>query len=320
MSRLSMGALPLLTALCWSPELPAAPAEEPSTAAADAAAAAVPVDAAAEAAPEWHPQTGRVELPGNIAVLDVPAGWLYLPPGDAEQLLTMWGNPPGSGSETLGMLVEADSGPDDPEGWVVIVTYDDSGHVTDADAGEIDYDDLLASMQEDTRAGNEYRRENGYSAVDLIGWAEPPRYDADEKKFYWAKELKFEGSEHNTLNYNVRVLGREGVLELNAVANMEQLPRIAAGMPAVIAMASFVDGQRYADYNEATDRLAGYGLAALVAGGVAAKTGLWAKLVALLIAGKKLLIPLAIGIALFIPGLYRRFIANRKKDGTVSDV
>lgn len=314
----------LALVMCCSPVASAsgdrlAAADEAAVdAAPEATVAAVPEDEPVEAEREWHPQSGLVALPGGIAQVNVPESWLYLPPADAEQLLTLWGNPPGSGSDTLGMLVQANSGPSDPDGWAVIITYDNSGHVTDEDAGEIDYAELLAQMQQESKEGNEFRRQEGYPTVELVGWAEEPRYDAAEKKFYWAKELKFEGNEANTLNYNVRVLGREGVLELNAVAGIEQLPAIRAGIPEVIAMASFVEGQRYADFNESTDKLAGYGLAALVAGGVAAKTGLWAKLVALLIAGKKLLIPLVIGIGLFIPSLYRRF-TRRKQDGGTTD-
>lgn len=314
----------LALVMCCSPVASAsgdrlAAADEAAVdAAPEATVAAVPEDEPVEAEREWHPQSGLVALPGGIAQVNVPEKWLYLPPADAEQLLTLWGNPPGSGSDTLGMLVQANSGPSDPDGWAVIITYDNSGHVTDEDAGDIDYAELLVQMQQESKESNEFRRQEGYPTVELVGWAEEPRYDAAEKKFYWAKELKFEGNEVNTLNYNVRVLGREGVLELNAVAGIEQLPAIRAGMPEVIAMASFVEGQRYADFNESTDKLAGYGLAALVAGGVAAKTGLWAKVVAVLVAGKKLLIPLVIGIGLFVPSLYRRF-ARRKQDAGTTD-
>ena len=79
-------------------------------------------------------------------------------------------------------------------GWAVILTYVDDGHVDDSDATEIDYDDMLKDMKEGTEDNNDARKEAGYAAVHLIGWAEPPRYDAATKKLYWAKELNFEGS------------------------------------------------------------------------------------------------------------------------------
>ena len=84
----------------------------------------------------------------------------------------------------------------------------------DSDAAEIDYDDMLKDMQAGTADNNEARKQAGYDAVQLIGWAEKPHYDTATKKLYWAKELSFEGSAaHGTsFNYDVRVLGREGVL------------------------------------------------------------------------------------------------------------
>ena len=53
-------------------------------------------------------------------------------------------------------------------------------------------------------------------------------------------------------------------------------------VPKLLSMVSFADGHRYADFNENTDPVAAYGLAALVAGGVAAKAGLFKGLIALL--------------------------------------
>ena len=105
---------------------------------------------------------------------------------------------------------------------------------------------MLKDMQADMREANTWREENGYEPVQLVGWAAAPRYDAEGKKLHWAKELKFGDSETNTLNYNIRVLGRKGVLVLNFVANMDQLAEIEASVPAVLAATEFNPGQRYA--------------------------------------------------------------------------
>jgi hypothetical protein len=55
-------------------------------------------------------------------------------------------------------------------------------------------------------------------------------------------------------------------------------------------MAEFDAGHRYADYKPGTDKLAAYGLAALVGGGIAAKAGLFAKLGVFLLAFKKVIL------------------------------
>lgn len=78
----------------------------------------------------------------------------------------------------------------------------------------------------------------------------------------------------HSLNYNIRVRGREGVLILNAVAGMDQLATIKNEMKQVTAFTDFTSGNRYADFIESTDKVAEYGIAALIAGGAAAKLGL----------------------------------------------
>jgi len=196
------------------------------------------------------------------------------------------------------------------EGWAVILTYVDDGHVDDSDAEKIDYDELLADMKEGTDQHNQARAEAGFPTVKLVGWAEPPHYDKATRKLYWAKELAFEDSDSNTLNYDVRVLGREGVLSMNAVAGMAQLAQIRADMRPLIGVAEFNEGYRYADFNEDTDRMAEYGLGALIAGGVAAKLGLFAKIGAFLMAFKKLLIIGLIGIG----GLVAKLFGRKKEE------
>jgi uncharacterized membrane-anchored protein len=167
-------------------------------------------------------------------------------------------------------------------------------------------------MKEGTEDHNKERKDAGYEAVHLIGWAENPHYDAASKKLYWAQELQFEGSDVHTLNYDVRVLGREGVLSMNAVAGMSQLPQIRADMQPLIKVAEFNDGHRYAEFNSKTDKLAEYGLGALIAGGVAAKLGLFGKLFAMLLVFKKFIIMAFVAIGGFLAKLF-----GKKKDASV---
>ena len=172
-------------------------------------------------------QQGSVELLDSAAALDVPAGFYYLDADDAERVLVeAWGNPFG---ESLGMLFPTGMSPLDQASWGVIISYDADGYVSDKDAVKIDYDKLLEDMQRGARESNEQRSELGYETVSLVGWADAPRYDSASHKLYWAKELRFGSDPVHTLNYNVRVLGRKGVLNLNAVAGMEQLPAVQGG-------------------------------------------------------------------------------------------
>ncbi len=238
----------------------------------------------AEIPQEWRDVLDTIELRQgaqdlSLVVLDVPEGFYFIDAEDADTVLhTIWGNPPAD--NVMGMIFPKDEF--FAENWGVEIIYEDIGHVSDKDASEIDYGTLLRDMQRDTRDENKWRRENGYPTVDLVGWAEPPHYEANENKLYWAKELAFEGDDYNALNYNIRLLGREGVLVLNFIASMDELPEIKAAVPAVLEMPSFTPGNQYADFNPSTDTLAAVGIGGLIAGKTLTKTGFAAAAILLL--------------------------------------
>jgi uncharacterized membrane-anchored protein len=262
-----------------------------------------------------HFKQGLVTLPKGIAKLNLPASFRYLPPEDAEIVLSkVWGNPPGI--PTLGMIFPSDVSPASHESWGVVITYAKDGYVKDSDADSIDYDKLLKEMKLGSEKANKERMTEGYGSMELVGWAAAPRYDKETHKMFWAKELKFADSKTNTLNYNIRVLGRAGVLNLNAVALITQLSTIEQSTPEILKLVDFTDGNRYADFNQKTDKVAVYGLAALVAGGIAAKAGLFKGLIVLLIAAKKFIILGVIGIGAF----FRKFFKGRKNSNTVPSV
>ena len=81
------------------------------------------------------------------------------------------------------------------------------------------------------------------------------------------------------MNYNTRILGRHGVMEVALVAEPEELAGILPEFRKLMGSYRFTTGNTYAEFRSG-DRIAEYGLTALVAGGavaVAAKTGLLAK-------------------------------------------
>jgi uncharacterized membrane-anchored protein len=260
-----------------------------------------------EAGLKWF--TGRVVLGNNLAEVNLTSDFRYLGPEDARKVIVnLWGNPPSRG-DTLGMIFPADVGPSEPASWGIVFTYREDGYVKDDDAAKINYDDMLKQMQEAVRRENEERIKQNFAKVELVGWAASPRYDRDTHKLYWAKEFAFAAGTVHTLNYDVRVLGRKGVLAINAVASMNQLDAIQERMPEIISMVNFLPGNRYTDYQQGNDKVAAYGLGALILGGVAAKVGLFKGLIALIIAGKKFIIIAAIAIG----GFFARFLRKLKK-------
>jgi len=216
---------------------------------------------------------GEVKLPNGVATITVPQQFYYLNPQDSEKILVdVWGNPPGA--HVLGMLIPAGTTPFDTNSWAVTISYEEDGHISDKDAADIDYSDMLKDMQKAAKSANTERQKQGYPPLELVGWAAPPHYDSATHKLYWAKELKFGDQPMNTLNYNIRILGRQGVLVLNFIADMSQKQTIESHLNQVLTMTNFNSGHRYEEFNPSIDKVAAYGIGALIAGKVAAKAGL----------------------------------------------
>ena len=202
-------------------------------------------------------ETGEITVGPDLAVLKLPPEFRFLGPKGASRLLIQgWENPPSAAEGALGMILPADKDPLDPDSWGVVVTYEADGHVDDEDAASTDYDELLKSMRKGFERANKERADAGFESMNLVGWAEPPSYDSLTHKLYWAKELKFGRDESNSLNYNVKVLGRQGVLVLTAVSEMSRLDEVRASMRKVLECVEFKPGNRYADYIPGSDKAA----------------------------------------------------------------
>ncbi len=259
-------------------------------------------------------QSGTITLGSNLANLSLTPNFQYLSPADTKRFLVeVWRNPPEAAEGTLGAIVPAKVDLTGGEGWAIIISYDDSGHVSDDDAAGIDYDQLLKDMQQSTRDANEERKKEGYEPIELVGWAKPPYYDSQGKKLYWAKRLRFGTDAGETLNYSIRALGRSGVLELTVVASMEQLRVVNGRIKEVLGMVAFNPGSTYAEFNPGVDRVAEYGIAGLIAGGILAKAGFFKFLIAGLIALWK---PIAVGAVIIfgaIGSFIRRLFGRRQQ-------
>jgi uncharacterized membrane-anchored protein len=251
-------------------------------------------------------QTGTVVL-NDGATVRVPEDFRFLGPEGSRRLLTEgWGNPPHSADDVLGMLVPAGISPLGSTGWGIVITYEEEGWVNDSDAKTIDYSKLLAEMRDSSETINREREKQGFPPIKLIGWAEPPHYDAPAHKLYWAKELAFGNEGERTLNYNIRILGRRGVLVLNAVSVMGQLPMIRAKTPQVLAAVEFNEGHRYTDYLPGKDKAATYGVAGLIVGASAAKAGLFKMLWVGILAFKKVIVAAIVALGAAAKRLFTR--------------
>lgn len=254
---------------------------------------------------DLKPQRGKVSLPAAKATLDLGSKYDFYGPDDARRILVeIWGNPPEAAQGVLGLVMPAGKGPL-TDAWGAVVTFEETGYVSDDDAAEVDYADLMSQMQEGEAAVNEERTASGYPTIDLVGWAQPPSYDQATHSVVWARNLKFADSPANTLNYDVRSLGRSGVLSLNLVSTMPKLEEVRKAAGDFATQASFDQGARYADFDASTDRTAEYGIAGLVAAGAGMAAAKKLGMLAILL---KFIKPILFGLFVFFVAFGKRIL------------
>lgn len=260
-----------------------------------------------------HRQIGNVAVPAAHAVLHLGNDYYFVGADDARKILVQaWGNPPEQADGVLGLVFRKGTTIYDNV-WAAVVTYHDSGYVSDADAKSEDYTSVLTQMKDDAESQNAMRTQKGYPQVHLVGWAQAPTYRPDSHSLIWAREIEFVGDAEHSLNYDVRMLGRNGVLSLNMLSSMGHLGDVgaAAGLG---QSATFDSGYTYADYKPGVDKSAGYGLAGLVGGGLAVAAAKKIGLLGIILAFGKKFIVLIIAAFGGITAAVRRMFGRRNEE------
>lgn len=260
-----------VTTLLLAPALTA----QPTPAATPAEVAANTAWANAAKSMESGPRTIALR---NQATLKLPEGFGFIPTREASALMEAMGN--SSDDAFIGLII-----PTAPDGgdWMISVDYNPTGYIEDEDAKTWNADELLSNLKEGTEAGNQRRIQMGIPALEVTRWVEVPSYDSTTQRLVWSAEARQRGAapgEDSTVNYNTYVLGREGYVSLNLITSASAVEGQKPIAKTLLGNVAFVDGKRYADFNAATDKLAGYGLAALIGGVAAKKLGFFALIAA----------------------------------------
>ncbi len=206
------------------------------------------------------------------AQLALPAGYGFVPPKEGAAVMDMLGNQ--TDERFVGLIFPQA----EDSNWFVTVDYEASGYIKDDDAKEWDADELLQSLKDGTEAANEHRRDIGVAEIQVTRWVEKPAYDAQTHRLVWSAEAREKGGQDTdpVVNYNTYVLGREGYVSLNLITSSSTVEADKPAAHELLAAVDFNDGKRYGDFNSSTDKVAAYGLAALVGGLAAKKLGLLA--------------------------------------------
>ena len=254
--------------------------------------------------PDAKPKLNVIHGPAKallekIAQVDVPSGYVFIDGKSTRALLKAEGEPV-SGHE-LGIL-EATN-----EHWTVMFEFSDIGYVKDDDKDKLDPEKLLKAIIKGNDYGNEERKKMGVPPLNIIGWEQKPAYDSATHNLEWA--IRAESGDRPIINYNTRLLGRKGVMEVVLIVKPDALAGTLPTFKELLKDYSFKSGESYAEFRQG-DKLAKYGLAALITGGavaVAAKTGL---LTAILLIFKKAWKLVVIG-AVAVVSFFKRLILGK---------
>ena len=261
------------------------PKPDPGSVESEGKAAFQAARAALKVGPLQIPLTGQ-------ATLSLPADYAYIPPTEAARLTRAMGN--AAGDNFLGMVV-----PHLKDGSFSFyeLSYEAAGYIKDDDARDWKADELLQQLREGTTEGNKRRAAMGVGEIEVTGWIEPPTYNAERHQLVWSVGARTKGApadEAEGVNYRTLILGREGYVAMTLVTDKAHLDELRPATSTLLDKLSFDTGKRYADFNSSTDRVAEFGLAALVAGVAAKKLGLLALAAAFAVKFAKVIV-LAVG-------------------------
>ena len=236
---------------------------------------------------------------GDEALVSVPAGFRFAGAEGTRQFLELTENPT-DGSER-GMVLR-----DGEDGWFAVFEYNETGYVSDAEKNDLDADAILASLKQGNARGNELRRERGWSEVEMRGWHQAPHFDSVSSNLTWSTRVGSPGRDDTWVNHSVRLLGRRGTMKVDLVADVADIDAALPQFDQVVRGFEYLPGQRYAEFTKG-DKIAEYGLTALIAGGagaVAVKSGLLGKF-------GKFLVYIVIGLLASLKALWSRFFGRR---------
>ena len=192
----------------------------------------------------------RVPL-GDVAAIDMPRDYLFVPSEPAKRLMHAMGNSFRGGY--FGVIIPVHT----YTGWFFVVAEHRIGHVTPETVKSWKDKDILLEMRDATRRGNPERAKLGASRIDIAEFIEPPKYDATRHRLTVAArviEVGPSSGDEDTANMDAHLFGRHGTIEVALVAGVLSYPRYRAALDQLVAATNFLPGHRFADVDPAKDK------------------------------------------------------------------
>lgn len=203
------------------------------------------------------------------ATLALPEGYVFVPTKEAAALMAATGN--SNDDDLYGLVLSANK----TNHYMIVVDYHKTGYVADTEAQSWKADSMLSDLQKGTEEENTARRDKGFPTLSISGWLQTPTYDAKAHKLIWAIN-GVDSESYKFVNYNTYALGRDGYFELDLLSSSDTIEANKKDAEKILSSVNYNQGKRYEDYVKGTDKLAEYGIAALVTGIAAKKLGLLA--------------------------------------------
>ena len=244
----------------------------------------------------WVPGPKKVEALQN-ASFQIPDKFMFLDRADTAEFMRLTENVANGEAEQL-------FGPDDLA-WFAVLSFSDDGYVKDQE--KLDTDAILQTLKDGTEANNDERRKNGWAELHVTGWRRAPYYDERTKRLEWALDLADSTGQIST-NFETKILGRHGVTTAILVTDPDHFDADLIAFKKMLTGYEFNAGDRYSEFKNG-DKVATYGLAALIVGGAAAAAG---KAGLFKVFGKFILIGGAAVLVAF-KGFFKRMFGGRRQ-------
>jgi uncharacterized membrane-anchored protein len=208
----------------------------------------------------WE-EHGVHELNLSNSKIDLPKGYFMLLGEHAKMERLINGD--SSTNETIDAVIYSKDKKNN-----VVLEYFPEGYIKLDDWDKVDSDAMLTEISEGTEEYNKERAKLGLEPFHVVGWIKPPHLNKNTNTVYWSLEAK--DDEHSFVNSIALRLSRNGYEKFTLITDKETFTSGPNVLQKILKVHNFDSGYRYEDHIPG-DKIAEYGIAALVAASVGAK-------------------------------------------------
>jgi uncharacterized membrane-anchored protein len=204
------------------------------------AAAGAPPAAPRPPIPEIHWQFGpRTLTLAGMGALSLPKGMVSADRAETRRFLEATGNPP-AGDE---LAVAAPASLD----WFLVFSFEPYQKLG-LDKAQPTVEEIVAALKRGNWEANEARRRAGRETLDLLGWRDKPRYDAQTFRLEWSVDTQESGGRKDASRFWL-YLTRGGVLTVELVTEQERFAQASQQARELLSHLGIVEQEEYNDPN-----------------------------------------------------------------------